>query len=67
MSTIPNILTGEVRKAGRMVARKGIIGISGVDTRELVKIIRQNFNTVGKISANLAQVSGQEKDDWISR
>ena len=55
------------KSLGDWLQEKGIIGISGVDTRELVKIIRQNFNTVGKISANLAQVSGQEKDDWISQ
>ena len=55
------------KSLGEWLQEKGIIGISGVDTRELVKIIRQNLNTVGKISANITPVSAREKDDWISK
>ena len=33
--------------------KHGIIGISGVDTRELVKIIRENKDVVGRISNNI--------------
>ena len=49
----PNIHIGEVKKSlGEWLNEKGIIGISGVDTRELVKIIRENSNIVGKITSN---------------
>ena len=40
------------KSLGDWLKEKGIIGISGVDTRELVKIIRENKNIVGKISNN---------------
>ena len=53
------------KSLGEWLQEKGIIGISGVDTRELVKIIRQNFNTVGKISTYLPE--SEVKDTaWIS-
>ena len=38
------------KSLGEWLAEHGIIGISGVDTRELVKIIRENRDVVGKIS-----------------
>lgn len=38
------------KSLGDWLDEKGIIGISGVDTRELVKIIRENKDVVGKIS-----------------
>ena len=36
-----------------MAQERNIIGISGIDTRELVKIIRENNDIVGKININL--------------
>ena len=38
------------KSLGDWLNEKGIIGISGVDTRELVKIIRENQDIVGRIS-----------------
>ena len=38
------------KSLGDWLQEKGIIGISGIDTRELVKIIRENQNVVGKIT-----------------
>ena len=38
------------KSLGEWLDEKGIIGISGIDTRELVKIIRENKDVVGKIS-----------------
>ncbi len=38
------------KSLGDLLTEHGIIGISGVDTRELVKIIRENRDVVGKIS-----------------
>ena len=38
---------------GEWLKEKGIIGISGVDTRELVKIIRENKDIIGRISNDL--------------
>ena len=38
------------KSLGDWLKEKGIIGISGVDTRELVKIIRENSDIIGKIS-----------------
>ena len=38
------------KSLGEWLQDKGIVGISGVDTRELVKIIRENQNIVGKLS-----------------
>ena len=40
------------RSLGEWLKEKGIIGISGVDTRELVKIIRENQDIIAKISGN---------------
>ena len=37
------------KSLGDWLQEKGIIGISGVDTRELVKIIRENKDVIGKI------------------
>jgi carbamoyl-phosphate synthase / aspartate carbamoyltransferase len=41
------------KSLGDWLNEKGIIGISGVDTRELVKIIRENKDVVGKLSNSL--------------
>ena len=41
------------KSLGDWLAENGIIGISGVDTRELVKIIRDNKDIVGRISSNI--------------
>ena len=41
------------KSLGDWLGEKNIIGISGVDTRELVKIIRENNDIVGKININL--------------
>ena len=38
------------KSLGDWLNENGIIGISGVDTRELVKIIRENKNIIGRIS-----------------
>jgi carbamoyl-phosphate synthase / aspartate carbamoyltransferase len=38
------------KSLGDWLSENGIIGISGVDTRELVKIIRDNQNVLGKIT-----------------
>ena len=38
------------KSLGDWLKENDIIGISGVDTRELVKIIRENQNVIGKIS-----------------
>ena len=38
------------KSLGEWLTEHGIIGISGVDTRELVKIIRENRDVIGKIS-----------------
>ena len=38
------------KSLGDWLTEHGIIGISGVDTRELVKIIRENRDVVGRIS-----------------
>ena len=54
------------KSLGEWLQEKGIIGISGVDTRELVKIIRQNFNTVGKISSHLPSRTDSADSKWIS-
>ena len=54
------------KSLGEWLQEKGIIGISGVDTRELVKIIRQNFNTVGKISSNIEPLALTDTK-WSSR
>jgi len=45
------------KSLGEWLDENGIIGISGVDTRELVKIIRDNSNIVGKITSNEIIVS----------
>ena len=41
------------KSLGDWLKEKNIIGISGVDTRELVKIIRENQNVVGRITDNI--------------
>ena len=41
------------KSLGEWLQEKGIIGISGVDTRELVKIIRENQDIVGKITNDI--------------
>jgi carbamoyl-phosphate synthase / aspartate carbamoyltransferase len=41
------------KSLGDWLNEKGIIGISGVDTRELVKIIRENQDVIGKLSNSL--------------
>jgi carbamoyl-phosphate synthase / aspartate carbamoyltransferase len=41
------------KSLGDWLNEKGIIGISGVDTRELVKIIRENQDIIGKIGNSL--------------
>lgn len=41
------------KSLGDWLKENGIIGISGVDTRELVKIIRENKNLVGRITNDL--------------
>ena len=41
------------KSLGEWLQEKNIIGISGVDTRELVKIIRENQNIIGRISNDL--------------
>jgi carbamoyl-phosphate synthase small subunit len=38
------------KSLGDWLKEKGIIGISGVDTRELVKIIRENKDVIGQIT-----------------
>ena len=38
------------KSLGDWLEEKGIIGISGVDTRELVKIIRENSDVIGCLS-----------------
>jgi aspartate carbamoyltransferase len=40
------------KSLGEWLQENGIIGISGVDTRELVKIIRENQDVVGRITNN---------------
>ena len=40
------------KSLGDWLKEKGIIGISGVDTRELVKIIRETQDIIGRISNN---------------
>ena len=40
------------KSLGDWLKEKGIIGISGVDTRELVKIIRENQDVIGRITKN---------------
>ena len=37
------------KSLGEWLQEKGVIGISGVDTRELVKIIRENNDVIGRI------------------
>ncbi len=44
------------KSLGEWLAENGIIGISGVDTREIVKIIRENQNIIGKITSNLNKI-----------
>ena len=41
------------KSLGEWLEEHNIIGISGVDTRELVKIIRENQNVVGHITNNM--------------
>ena len=41
------------KSLGEWLQENDIIGISGVDTRELVKIIRENQDIIGKISPNI--------------
>ena len=41
------------KSLGQWLEENGIIGISGVDTREIVKIIRENKDVIGRISNNL--------------
>ena len=38
------------KSIGDWLKEKGIIGISGIDTRELVKIIRENQDVIGQIT-----------------
>ena len=52
MNIILNIHTGEGKSLGEWLAENNIIGISGIDTRELVKIIRENSNIIGRITNN---------------
>ena len=40
------------KSLGEWLAENNIIGISGIDTRELVKIIRENSNIIGRITNN---------------
>ena len=40
------------KSLGEWLQENGIIGISGVDTRELVKIIRENQDVIGRITNN---------------
>ena len=54
------------KSLGDWLQEKGIIGISGIDTRELVKIIRQNFNTVGKITTQVDPPLSQI-NSWSSK
>ena len=56
MNIILNIHTGEVKNLSDWLEEHGIIGISGVDTRELVKIIRENKDVVGRISNNIDNI-----------
>ena len=46
------------KSLGEWLNEKIIIGISGIDTRELVKIIRENQDVIGKIG-NVNNVSTQ--------
>ena len=53
------------KSLGEWLNEKGIIGISGIDTRELVKIIRENQDVIGKIGnvnnvSNLSEVVNSE-------
>ena len=41
------------KSLGDWLKEKGIIGISGVDTRELVKIVRENKDIVARITDNI--------------
>ena len=41
---------------GDWLKEKNIIGISGVDTRELVKIIRENQDVIAKITIKIYQI-----------
>ena len=51
------------KSLGDWLNEKGIIGISGVDTRELVKIIRENQDIVGRISDGNGNGNGDGNDD----
>lgn len=55
------------KSLGDWLNEKGIIGISGVDTRELVKIIRENSNIVGKITSNEPSPNFDLSIDEITR
>lgn len=56
------------KSLGEWLTERGIIGISGVDTRELVKIIRENQNIVGRISdpKKISMVSNELTIEEIS-
>jgi carbamoyl-phosphate synthase / aspartate carbamoyltransferase / dihydroorotase len=54
------------RSLGEWLKEKNIIGISGIDTRELVKIIRENQDIIAKISTNLNKNNSSDKLNNIS-
>lgn len=55
------------KSLGEWLNEKGIIGISGVDTRELVKIIRENKDVVGKISDSPQSLGLMKSMEEITR
>ena len=50
------------KSLGEWLREKGIIGISGVDTREIVKNIRENQDTIGRISHNIVLSNNLENN-----
>ena len=54
------------KSLGDWLEEKGIIGISGVDTRELVKIIRENNDVICRISQPFCEASNKLNNLTIS-
>ena len=55
------------KSLGDWLEEKGIIGISGVDTRELVKIIRENKDVVGRISDSMSDSTEMKSIEEITK
>jgi carbamoyl-phosphate synthase small subunit len=54
------------KSLGDWLKENGIIGISGVDTRELVKIIRENKNVIGNINNSISNRTLNHNMDSIN-